>query len=94
MSEPRITVPTGQYLLGYRTFAAGGATANAIYENTDENVNPKWLENKDDKKEQYTEEYLKAVGNSEFETMFKVGADGKRNNQGCVRVSYCCYARA
>ena len=53
----------------------------AYYENIDENVNPKWLENRDAKKEQYTENYLKEVGNSEFETMFKVGADGKRNNQ-------------
>ena len=53
----------------------------AYYENIDENVNPKWLENRDAKKEQYTEEYLKEVGNSEFETMFKVGTDGKRNNQ-------------
>lgn len=53
----------------------------AYYENIDENVNPKWLENRDAKKEQYTESYLKEVGNSEFETMFKVGANGKRNNQ-------------
>lgn len=40
------------------------------------NVNPKWLENRDAQKDQYTEEYLRKVRNDEYYTRYGIGEDG------------------
>ena len=65
-------------VLNYITNTPGLAVnANFSFYEDDSKINPVWKKNNEEKKEQFTEEYIKQVRNDNYYTYFGIGTDGK-----------------